>query len=274
MTALRLSLPDRTPALTATQDVAPPRQHPLRILLAEDNAVNQRLVVRMLEKRGHQVQMVGTGQQVLAALAQQPFDVVLMDVQMPEMDGLEATAIIRAQEQATGAHLPIIALTAHAMKGDQAKCLAVGMDAYVSKPMKADELYATIDRLVLSTVHEHVPVDEAPIDLSAALNTVEGDYALWADLMAVFLEGSPVQVAALRKAIDCGDSHQIDRLGHSLKGSLAAVGATTARTLAYELETRGRAAQLEGISAVMDRLERELARIAAFVAESSWETRA
>jgi signal transduction histidine kinase/DNA-binding response OmpR family regulator len=274
MTALRLSLPDRTPALTATQDVAPPRQHPLRILLAEDNAVNQRLVVRMLEKRGHQVQMVGTGQQALAALAQRPFDVVLMDVQMPEMDGLEATAIIRAQEQATGAHLPIIALTAHAMKGDQAKCLAVGMDAYVSKPMKADELYATIDRLVLSTVHEHVPVDEAPIDLSAALNTVEGDYALWADLMAVFLEGSPVQVAALRKAIDCGDSHQIDRLGHSLKGSLAAVGATTARTLAYELETRGRAAQLEGISAVMDHLERELARIAAFVAESSCETRA
>jgi signal transduction histidine kinase/CheY-like chemotaxis protein len=271
MTALRPSLPDRTPAPTATQDVAPTRQRPLRILLAEDNTVNQRLVVRMLEKRGHQVQMVSTGQQALAALAQRPFDVVLMDVQMPEMDGLEATAIIRAQEQATGAHLPIIALTAHAMKGDQEKCLAAGMDAYVSKPMKADELYATIDRLVLSTVHEHVPADETPIDLSAALDTVEGDHALWADLMAVFLEDYPGQVAALRKAIDGGDAHQIDRLGHSLKGSLAAVGATTARTLADELETRGRAAQLEGISAVMDRLERELARIAAFVDESSWE---
>jgi two-component system, sensor histidine kinase and response regulator len=200
--------------------------------------------------------------------------VVLMDVQMPEMDGLEATAIIRAQEQATGAHLPIIALTAHAMKGDQEKCLAAGMDAYVSKPMKADELYATIDRLVPSTGHEHVPADEAPIDLSAALDTVEGDHALWADLMAVFLEDYPAQVAALRKAINCGDAHQIERLGHSLKGSLAAIGATSARTRAYELETRGRTAQLEGISTILDRLERELARIAAFVAESSWENRA
>jgi signal transduction histidine kinase/DNA-binding response OmpR family regulator len=271
MTALRIPLQDATPAPTATQNVAHTRQHPLRILLAEDNAVNQTLVVRMLEKQGHVVQVVGTGQEALAALAQQSFDLVLMDVQMPEMDGIEATAMIRAQERATGTHLPIIALTAHAMKGDQEKCFAAGVDAYLSKPMKVDDLYATIDRLLLSTTDEHLPADEAPIDLSAALDIVEGDKTLWADLMAVFLEDCPAQVAALREAIDRGETHHIERLSHGLKGSLAAIGATTARTLAYALETRGRAAQLEGISTVLDRLERELARIAAFAAEPSWQ---
>jgi signal transduction histidine kinase/DNA-binding response OmpR family regulator len=271
MTALRIPLQDGTPAPTAIQDVAHTHQRLLHILLAEDNAVNQTLVVRMLEKRGHAVQVVNTGQEALAALAQQSFDLVLMDVQMPEMDGLEATALIRAQEQATGTHMPIIALTAHAMEGDQEKCFAAGMDAYVSKPMKADDLYATIDRLLLSAVDEHVPADEAPIDLAAALDTVEGDKTLWADLMTVFLEDYPAQVAALHEAIDRGDAHQIERLSHSLKGSLAAVGATTARTLADELETRGHAGQLEGISSILDRLECELVRIAAFVAEPSSE---
>jgi CheY-like chemotaxis protein len=120
----------------------------LRILVAEDNRMNQILVLRLLEKRGHQVTMVSTGREVLAALAQHTFDMVLMDVQMPNMDGFEATAAIRAQERATGAHLPIIALTAHAMKGDSERCLAAGMDGYLSKPLKSDELYAAIGALL------------------------------------------------------------------------------------------------------------------------------
>jgi len=119
----------------------------LRILIAEDNVVNQRLAARLLEKQGHSVTVVDSGRAALAALAQRPFDLVLMDVQMPEMDGLEATAAIRAQEQGTGRHLPIIALTSHAMQGDQERCFAAGVDAYISKPMKVDELYAAIDRL-------------------------------------------------------------------------------------------------------------------------------
>jgi two-component system, sensor histidine kinase and response regulator len=105
-------------------------------------------VVRILAKQGHQVEVVSTGQAALAALTQQTFDLVLMDVQMPELDGLEATAIIRERERKTGAHLPIIAMTAHAMKGDQEKCLAVGMDGYIAKPLRAEELYALIDRLL------------------------------------------------------------------------------------------------------------------------------
>jgi CheY-like chemotaxis protein len=124
-----------------------PRQQ-LRILLAEDNLVNQRLVVGLLERHGHTVLVASTGREVLALLAQQPVDVVLMDVQMPEMDGLEATAAIREQEHQQGGHLPIIALTAHAMKGDHERCLLAGMDDYISKPINAQTLSAGLSRVL------------------------------------------------------------------------------------------------------------------------------
>jgi signal transduction histidine kinase len=128
-----------------------------RILVAEDNAVNQRLMYRLLEKRGHQVTVVSSGHAVLAHLAHQAVDLVLMDVQMPEMDGLEATALIRAQEQATGRHLPIVALTAHAMHGDAERCLAAGMDGYLAKPLKAEELDAALEQWLGGTVGASAP---------------------------------------------------------------------------------------------------------------------
>jgi signal transduction histidine kinase/ActR/RegA family two-component response regulator len=140
----RLAAPERP---LVTHPTGGEARRPLCILIAEDNVVNQRLVARLLEKQGHRVAVVDNGLAALAALAQQPFDLVLMDVQMPEMDGLETTSAIRAQEQRSGRHLPIIALTSHAMQGDQERCFAAGVDAYISKPMKVDELYAAIDRL-------------------------------------------------------------------------------------------------------------------------------
>ena len=112
----------------------------LHVLLAEDNAVNQKLAARLLEKHGHQVTVTANGREALAALDQENFDVVLMDVQMPEMDGFEATAAIRVREESTGRHLPIIAMTAHAMQGDQERCLAAGMDGYIAKPIKAQRI--------------------------------------------------------------------------------------------------------------------------------------
>jgi two-component system, sensor histidine kinase and response regulator len=130
------------------QNAETPSRRRLRILLAEDNAVNRRLVVRLLEKHGHIMLVASTGREALSILEQQPIDVVLMDVQMPEMDGLEATAAIREQERRRGGHLPIIALTAHAMKGDQDRCLAAGMDGYVSKPISAQTLSAAISRVL------------------------------------------------------------------------------------------------------------------------------
>jgi CheY-like chemotaxis protein len=121
----------------------------LRILLAEDNPVNQRLARKLLERRGHQVSVAGNGREALALFDCQAFDVVLMDVQMPEMDGLEATAAIRIKEERTEGRVPIIALTAHAMKGDEERCLRAGMDGYVTKPVKADTLFDAIDAALL-----------------------------------------------------------------------------------------------------------------------------
>ncbi len=122
---------------------------PFQILLVEDNLVNQVLAVRLLEKRGHAVTVAGNGREALAKLDQHSFDVVLMDVQMPEMDGLEATAVIRAKERSTGAHIPIVAMTAGAMKEDRERCLEAGMDHYVSKPLHSKELFDTVERLAM-----------------------------------------------------------------------------------------------------------------------------
>ena len=119
-------------------------QHRLRILLAEDNAINQRLALRLLEKCGHQVAVTTNGREALAALDNGNFDVVLMDIQMPEMDGFEATAAIRSKERIVGTHLPIIAMTAHAMTGDRERCIGAGMDGYIAKPIRPQELFQAI----------------------------------------------------------------------------------------------------------------------------------
>jgi len=120
----------------------------LRILLVEDNAVNQRLAVRLIEKRGHRVSVASNGRRAIEVLEKESFDLVLMDVQMPEMDGFEATAAIRKREEATGTHTPVIALTAHAMKGDRERCLDAGMDGYLAKPIRSHELDQVLDKQI------------------------------------------------------------------------------------------------------------------------------
>jgi CheY-like chemotaxis protein len=140
------------PAPVITRHSLREQRRTLRILLAEDNKVNQLVASRLLSKRGHTVVIAADGRAALAALDEPgpAFDLILMDVQMPDMDGFEATKIIRAREHATGAHMPIIAMTAHAMKGDEQLCLAAGMDGYVAKPFDIDEVIATIDRVLSS----------------------------------------------------------------------------------------------------------------------------
>jgi PAS domain S-box-containing protein len=137
----------RRQARPAAPEPAPAPGRPLRVLLAEDNVVNQKLGLRLLQKRGHAVVVAGNGREAIEALEREPFDLVLMDLQMPEMDGLEATALIRRREQTTGRRLPILAMTAHAMKGDRELCLKAGMDGYVAKPIQPRELYEAIDRV-------------------------------------------------------------------------------------------------------------------------------
>src|SRR5262249_42941986 len=138
----------RTESAPAPRIENPPPPERRRVLVAEDNRVNQVLTVGLLEKKGYSVCITGNGRDALAALARESFDIVLMDVQMPEMDGFEATTQIRAGEQITGRHVPIVAMTAYALKGDCERCLSAGMDGYISKPIRSDELFALMDRLL------------------------------------------------------------------------------------------------------------------------------
>jgi CheY-like chemotaxis protein len=238
----------------------------LRILLAEDNLVNQKLAVRLLEKQGHTVVVVGDGQAALAALAQQAFDLVLMDVQMPVLDGLEAATVIRAREQTSGGHLPIVAMTARAMKGDQERCPAAGMDGCVAKPIKRDDLDAVMMRVLGSTSVPMPPADEPPIDLVSALRAVDGDGALLQEVLEVFCQDYPARIEGLRGAIAHGAAQPLARTAHSLKGALGIFGRSAGYDLAQELETMGRAGHLEEAPAVLQMLEQELVRISAVVA--------
>jgi CheY-like chemotaxis protein len=153
----------KSPAL-AVDPSASTSNRPLNILLVEDNVINHTLATRILEKRGHTVTLAMSGTEALAAMETRSFDLVLMDVQMPGMDGFQATAIIRTRELALGRHTPIMAMTAHAMKGDRQRCLQAGMDGYVSKPIKITELFEEINNLVLANV-------ERPCELPAAVPT-------------------------------------------------------------------------------------------------------
>ena len=169
---------------------------PQRILVAEDNPVNQRLALRILEKSGHTVEIVSNGRQAVDRVAAERFDVVLMDVQMPEMDGVEATATIRKREQASGEHVPIIALTAHAMSGDREFCLSAGMDAYVTKPINAAELLHAIDALgggdsMLPPPTTTQLARMAVFDSALVLSQVEGDIVTVCEIIDLFLESVP-----------------------------------------------------------------------------------
>ena len=217
----------------------------LRLLLAEDNAVNQRLAVGLLKKHGHQVVVVGNGREALEALDGPPFDAVLMDVQMPEMDGLEATAAIRAREATTGAHTPIIAMTAHALKGDRDRCLAAGMDAYVSKPLRPQELWGVLEGLPVATgdadaAAAGTAAHAAAFDRAAALERVDGDVELLKELAGLFLDDCPARMAEIRQAIVQRDAAKLQRAAHTLKGSVGHFGARETFEAAQRLERDGR----------------------------------
>lgn len=243
----------------------------LRILLAEDNTVNQRLAQRLLEKRGYLVKVAANGREVLAALDKSRFDIILMDVQMPEMGGLEATAAIREKEKSSGGHLPIIAMTARAMAGDREECLAAGMDEYVSKPVQAQQLLDAIQRLSTHAVDagatrgaqnagESVYAEKGVItmDRQQALELADGDAELLAEMCALFLKNYPRRVVLLRQAIASGNAAEVSVQAHALKGSAGSFAATTAFNAASELEQLGRCASLAHAGEALLKLERAL----------------
>ncbi len=237
----------------------------LRILLAEDNPTNQKLAVRLLEKRGHAVVVAADGKEALAALEKGSFDLCLMDVHMPVMNGFEATAAIRKAEEGSGGRLPIIALTANAMKGDRERCLQGGFDDYVSKPIDARQLFEAIGRFTAKPVGHANGVGEAPaeeaLDRAALLERVEGDEEMLAELVAVFLEDCPRLLAALGEAIGQGNAEAVREAAHGLKGSVGYFGSPAAQTAALRLETMGQSGDLTGADAAFWDLERKLTRL-------------
>ncbi|HVA44757.1 MAG TPA: response regulator [Pirellulales bacterium] len=238
------------------------RLPPLRILLAEDSLVNQKLALALLAPYGHRVVVANNGVEALRQWSAGNFDLVLMDVQMPEMDGLEATRNIREAEKASGGHVPILALTAHAIKGDRELCLETGMDAYISKPVRAQELYSTIEHLLSErppqaadvagrpeassgeTAEEDEEVDDGPLDWDAALSgSALSDDAL-GELAALFSIECPKLLAEIRAALAEGDATRLARAAHTLKGSAAVFCAKPASEAAKRLESLARAGNL------------------------------
>jgi len=211
---------------------------PLRILLTEDNAVNQTLAVRLLQKRGHSVVVASNGREALETIARESVDVVLMDVQMPEMDGFEATLRIRERERTTGDHLPIIAMTAHAMKGDRERCLEEGMDGYISKPLRPSELFEAVESLASVGRKGTKPAVAAapPFDEELALKSVGGDRELLCEIIEAFLEECPRITTALAAAIERRDTSATHRAAHTLKGDLFTLGASEASSVAQQME--------------------------------------
>jgi PAS domain S-box-containing protein len=221
-----------------------PKGRPLNILLAEDNLVNQKLAIRLLEKAGHRVTLAGTGLEALAAWenAGTPgFDVVLMDIQMPEMDGMEASAAIRRREKNSGKHIPILAMTAHAMRGDKERCLASGMDGYISKPIHPDGMFAEIERCLAATggskpMTENSKEPEEQIDRVSLLERVEGDQELLTEMIHLFQEDAPNLLTSMRDALQRGDMALLERSAHSLKGAVSNLSAKATAAAALLLE--------------------------------------
>jgi CheY-like chemotaxis protein len=208
--------------LVETPIPAEPRP-PLLVLLAEDNPVNQRLAQRLLEKNGHAVVVANNGREALARYEEDQFDIVLMDVQMPEMDGFAATAAIRQLQEANGTHVPILAVTAHAMKGDRERCLAAGMDGHVAKPIRPPVLFAEIDRLTQKHPSQTPPtamrLGGAVLDGVALAELVSGDRDFLRELARLFGEETPGLLAQMGQAIESGDRDLLRRGAHTLKGS-------------------------------------------------------
>jgi PAS domain S-box-containing protein len=236
----------------------------LDVLVAEDNQVNQLVATRILEKLGHQVTVVGNGREAVSAVQSGKFDVIAMDVQMPEMDGLEATAAIRRWEQTSGRHIPIIAMTAHAMKGDRERCLEAGMDGYTSKPIRVKELEQAIKQLV-PTMSNKAPKtgrSERVINQETLLEGFDGNRRLLNQIIRLFLADYPLRVAEIKEAIHHGDSDALAAAAHALKGSVGNFAAENAFALAQSLETQGRSRQLEAATKTVVALDAELVHVA------------
>jgi CheY-like chemotaxis protein/HPt (histidine-containing phosphotransfer) domain-containing protein len=247
------------------RDAAPADRAPLQILLADDNAVNQQVAVVLLQKMGYRADVVTNGAEALAALARQRYDVVLMDVEMPIMDGLEASR--RINQMWPAAQRPrIIAMTANAMQGDRETCLAAGMDDYLSKPIRREELAAALARSesVVVSADDSPTAEEVgdpePVDL-AQIEAAVGDPVFVRKLISTFLNDAPGLVGTLRSSLEQCNSEELRRAAHTLKSNGRTFGATALASLSEELELSARTGALVSAGDLVTRIEKEYARV-------------
>jgi len=218
----------------------------LRVLLVEDNKVNQMLAVALLRKRRHEVTVADDGRQALDLIRSLQFDVVLMDVQMPEMDGFEATRLIREMETQSTRRLPIIAVTAHTMEEDRQRCLDAGMDDYVRKPIDPVQLEAAIERWT----------GELPdFEPQRALELVEGDTGVLASIIKLFIEQTPERMAEIRRALDAGDAPTLERSAHTIEGAAVSLAMPRLRDISHRIAILSQRGELEEAAALLGQLE-------------------
>jgi two-component system, sensor histidine kinase and response regulator len=247
--ALKIPVPSEKPSSPGTEQED---ARGLRVLLVEDNRVNQKLALRLLGKMGHHPTLATNGREALDLVQKNMFDLILMDIQMPVMSGIEATEMIREEEKKTGGHIPIIALTAHAMAGDAEKYLSAGMDGYVSKPVGSELLRAEIDRLAKSPIHlEEKTMNKKVLthldfDQGELLARVDNDRELLNELLMIFKEEFPRHLQALREAVVSGNADRVVAAAHALKGMLLNLAANHAAASVGRLEQMGRSGETSG----------------------------
>jgi CheY-like chemotaxis protein len=231
------------------------------ILLAEDNTVNQKVAIRQLQKLGYRADAVGDGREAVEALARIPYDLVLMDCQMPEMDGYEATRRIRCSE-GDHRHTPIVAMTANALEGDREKCIAAGMDDYVSKPVRVEELSRVIERIFARTAAAD---SAAPVDV-ARLHDVMGDteeeYSI---ILDEYLRQMTDSLQRLDVAVGAHDYQALESIAHNCAGTSATCGMTAVVAPLRELESAGRAACFDNVAPFLSQTKDGFQRICAFL---------
>ncbi|MEW6208032.1 MAG: ATP-binding protein [Acidobacteriota bacterium] len=238
--------------IAPTRTSAPERK--LRILVAEDNEINQQVVTMLLKERGHCVTVASTGRGAVEMLEREEFDLVLMDVQMPVMDGFEATAAIREKEKLTGGHIRIIALTAHAMEGDREQCLEAGMDDYLSKPITAARLLAAVEGGAIGEEEREEPV----IDMDTLIARMKGKTDIIVKMARMMLAQAPEAMSEIREALERKDSRSLYQAAHKLKGSVGHFGAKSAFDLARRLERAGRGGDMTEAQRAFAMLEKEI----------------
>jgi PAS domain S-box-containing protein len=240
----------------------------LRILLAEDNTVNQRLAVRLLEKMGHRVTLASNGREAVDFAAMERFDLIILDIQMPVMGGVEATQHIRSFEQGKPVKVPVIAMTANAVKGDRKKYLTCGMDGYVSKPIQAESLRQEIRRVTEARANEFAPQpapaeDAKPVvlDTGDLLRRVESDEQLFREILEIFQTDAESSLRALRSAVESSDPSAVASHAHAFKGMLANLAASPSSSAAARLEEAGRLNQTDTFRGLLRAFERELDQV-------------